>query len=205
MSPKFVHVVEDEPAIRRSTQMILKVLGYEPQTHVSGVAFLDALPELPEGCVLLDIRMPEMDGLEVQRRLKAAGADPPLVTMSGHGDLAIAVAAMEQGAMAFLEKPFRRAALEQALDIAFRRLEDPSGYRQYLESAAGAVNKLAPVDRQVLALMAQGRDVGSIADQTGLEPLSIEVSRSRIFAELGTDSLTDVLRVAFAASRAEGA
>ena len=81
MSLKHVHVVEDEEAIRRATQMMLRILGYEVQTHVSGVAFLEALPNLPEGCVLLDIRMPEMDGLEVQRRLKAAGTDPPSGTV----------------------------------------------------------------------------------------------------------------------------
>ena len=88
MSIKYVHVVEDEEAIRRSTHMMLKILGYEPQTHASGGGFLDALPDLPRGCVLLDIRMPEIDGLEVQRRLQAAGSEQPLVMMSGHGDLA---------------------------------------------------------------------------------------------------------------------
>jgi two-component system response regulator FixJ len=182
MSNRYVHVVEDEDAIRRSTHMMLKVLGYEPQTHPSGVAFLDALPDLPQGCVLLDIRMPEIDGLEVQRRLQAAGSQQPLVMMSGHGDLGIAVAAMELGAVAFLEKPFPRTALEQALEIAFLQLENPESYQQYLDSAASAVAKLEPTDRQVLELLARGHDAGSIAQQTGLSPLSIEVSRSRIFA-----------------------
>ena len=201
MSIKYVHVVEDEDAIRRATHMMLKVLGYEPQTHASGVSFLEALPNLPEGCVLLDIRMPEMDGLEVQRRMKAAGSDLPLVVMSGHGDLAVAVTALEQGAVAFLEKPFARASLEQALEIAFLRLENPEGYRQYLRSAAQEVEKLEPIDRQVLAMMARGHDAGSIAQLMDLPPLSIEVSRSRIFAGLGSDSLTEVLRVAFASAR----
>lgn len=202
MSIRHVHVVEDEEAIRRSTHMMLKVMGYEPQTHASGTAFLDALPNLPEGCVLLDIRMPEMDGLEVQRRMKAAGSDPPLVVMSGHGDLSVAVAAMEQGAVAFLEKPFPRTALEQALEIAFLRLQDAGGYHQYLQSSAFAVDRLEPADRRVLELMTRGHDAATIAQQTGLPPLSIEVSRSRIFADLEASSLTDVLRVAFAAARA---
>lgn len=203
MSIKYVHVVEDEEAIRRATHMMLKVLGYEPQTHASGMAFLEAMPDLPRGCVLLDIRMPEIDGLEVQRRLQAAGSEQPLVMMSGHGDLAIAVTALEQGAVAFLEKPFPRTALEQALDIAFLQLENPEGYQQYLDSAASAVAKLQPTDREVLELMARGNDAGSIAQQAGLPPLAVEVSRSRIFADLGVGSLTEVLRVSFAAERAK--
>lgn len=202
MRTRYVHVVEDEQAIRRATQMMLKVLGFEPQVHASGIAFLDVLTDLPDGCVLLDIRMPEMDGLEVQRMMKAAGSDLPIVMMSGHGDLAIALAAMEQGALAFLEKPFPRAALEQALEIAFLRLENPQSYQQYLDSAASAIAKLEPTDRQVLALMAHGKDAESIVRRTGLPPLAVEVSRSRIFAELKVGSLTEVLRIAFAAARA---
>lgn len=202
MRTRYVHVVEDEQAIRRATQMILKVLGFEPQVHASGIAFLDVLTDLPDGCVLLDIRMPEMDGLEVQRMMKAAGSDLPIVMMSGHGDLAIALAAMEQGALAFLEKPFPRAALEQALEIAFLRLESPQSYQQYLDSAASAIAKLEPTDRQVLALMTHGKDAESIVRRTGLPPLAVEVSRSRIFAELRVGSLTEVLRIAFAAARA---
>jgi two-component system response regulator FixJ len=203
MSVRYVHVVEDEDAIRRSTHMMLKILGYEPQTYASGVAFLDALPDLPQGCVLLDIRMPEIDGLEVQRRLQAAGSEQPIVVMSGHGDLTIAVAAMERGAVAFLEKPFPRTALEQALDVAFLQLESPESYQHYLDSAASAVAKLEPTDRQVLELIARGHDAESIAQQTGLPPPLLEVSRARIFAGLDAGSLTDVLRVSYAAARAD--
>jgi len=203
MSQRHVHVVEDEDAIRRSLRMMLRVMGYEPHAHVSGAAFLDALPHLPAGCALLDIRMPEIDGLEVQRRLGAVGSDQPIVMMSGHGDLAIAAAVMEQGAVAFLEKPFSRATLELALHIAFLRIEDADGYDRYLEDAAAAVRHLDAADRQVLNLMARGLDADSIAQQTGLSRVVIEVARSRIFAGLGTDSITEVLRIAVAAERAD--
>lgn len=203
MSLKIVHVVEDEESIRRSTHMMLKVLGYEAVTYASGILLLDALPDVRAGCILLDIRMPEVDGLEIQRRLNAAGCDHPIIVMSGHGDLAVSVAALEQGAVAFLEKPFPRQALEEALEIAFLQLEDADGYRRYLESAALAVAKLEPSDRQVLELTAQGHDARSIAQKTGLPAVSVELSRSRIFAHFKTDTLAGVLRVAFAASRAE--
>jgi two-component system, LuxR family, response regulator FixJ len=204
VSKRHVHVVEDEDAIRRSMHMMLRIMGYEPQTHVSGVAFLGELPKLSLGCVLLDIRMPEMDGLEVQRRLVAAGSDLPIVMMSGHGDVSVAATAMEQGAVAFLEKPFPRTALERALGIAFLRLEDADGYLKYLEAAAAAVRQLDPADRQVLDLMARSLDTESIAQQTGLPRVAIEVSRSRIFGVLGTESITEVLRIAVAATRAGG-
>lgn len=199
---KLVHVVDDEEPIRRATQMMLNVMRYEALTYPSGYSFLDALMDLSPGCVLLDLRMPEIDGLEVQRRLQKKGCDLPVVVMSGHGDLTVAVTGMEQGAVAFLEKPFPRAALEQTLEIAFLRLDDSNGYNRYLQSAAAAVGKLEPIDRQVLELIARGQDADAIAQRTGLPALSIEMSRSRIFADLGATSVTEVLRIAFAAARA---
>ena len=197
-----VHVIDDEDAIRRSMHLMLRVLGYEVQTFDSGIAFLAAQTELASGCVLLDLRMPEIDGLEVQRRLRASGADHSVIVMSGHGDLGIAVTAMEQGAIAFLEKPFSRAALQEVLELAFMRIEDPDGYREYLRSAATALQELEPTDQRVLELIARGHDSDSIARQTGLPAVAIEVSRSRIYAELGAQTVTEVLRLAFAARRA---
>ena len=202
MMKRCVHVIDDEDAIRRSMHLMLRVLGYEVQTFDSGIAFLAAQTELASGCVLLDLRMPEIDGLEVQRRLRASGADHSVIVMSGHGDLGIAVTAMEQGAVAFLEKPFSRAALQEVLELAFMRIEDPDGYREYLRSAATALQELEPTDQRVLELIARGHDSDSIARQTGLPAVAIEVSRSRIYAELGAQTVTEVLRLAFAARRA---
>jgi two-component system response regulator FixJ len=202
MSTRCVHVVDDEDAIRRSMQLMLQVLGYSARSFESGPSFLAAQSDLGNGCVLLDLRMPEIDGLEVQRRLNAAGSDHSVIVMSGHGDLGIAVTAMEQGAIAFLEKPFSRAALEEVLGPAFLRLEDPDGYRAYLRTAAAAFQKLDPTDQKVLELIAQGYDSDRIAQQTGLPTVSVEVSRARIYSELGVQAVTEVLRLAFAARRA---
>ena len=203
MNPRCVHVVDDEDAVRRSTQMILRLLGYETKAFESGIAFLEAQPNLARGSVLLDMRMPEIDGLEVQRRLNAAGASHPVIAVSGHGDLGMAATAMEQGAIAFLEKPFSRTALEQVLDLAFALLDDPAAYRSYLVSAAAAVQRLDPPDRRVLELIAEGQDSVGIARQSGLSAAAIELSRARIYAELGVGTLTEVLRWAYAARRAE--
>lgn len=197
-----MYIVDDEEAIGRSTRLLLRVLGYEARAFGSAAAFLAAQPELATGCVLLDLRMPEIDGLEVQRRLNATGANHSVVVMSGHGDLGMAVTAMEQGAIAFLEKPFSRVALQQSLELAFMRLDDAETYRQYLRTAADVVRKLEASDHRVLELIARGHDSDGIANQTGMPALAIEVARSRIYAELGVQTATEVLRLAFAARRA---
>jgi two-component system response regulator FixJ len=197
-----VHVVDDEDAIRRSMQLMLRVLGHQVNAFESGAALLEVEPQLAPGCVLLDLRMPEIDGLEVQRRLNAAGATHSVVVMSGHGDLGAAVTAMEQGAIAFLEKPFSRAALEPILALAFKRLEDPEGYRAHLRAAAAMLQTLEPTDQRVLELIARGHDLEGIAQQTGLPAITVEVSRARIHAALGTTTTTEVLSLAFAARRA---
>ena len=201
MKPRLVYVVDDEEAIRRSLHLMLRVLGYEARQFESGASFLAALSDLASGCVLLDLRMPEIDGLEVQRRLMAAGSGHSAVVMSGHGDIGIAVTALEQGAVAFLEKPFSRAALQQALRCAFLRLEDFDTYRNHLRAAAVAVQRLPSTERQVLELMARGHDTEGIVRQTELSGVDVELSRSRIFAALGVETVTDALHMAFAARR----
>lgn len=202
MTPRCVHVIDDEDAIRRSMHLMLRVLGFGVQTFESGTSFMAAQPELDCGCILLDLRMPEIDGLEVQRRLNARGSDHSVIVMSGHGDLGMAVTAMEQGAIAFLEKPFPRAALVEVLELAFLRLENPEEYRGYLRSAAATVQSLDATDQKVLGLLSRGYDAGSIGQQTGLSTMAIAASRARIFAELRAETVTEVLRLAFAARRA---
>lgn len=202
MSERRVYVVDDEEPIQRSLQMMLRVLGYAPEAFGSGSQFIASLPHLKPGCMLLDLRMPEIDGLEVQRRLSATDGQMSVIMMSGHGDLAVAVTAMEQGAVAFLEKPFARSALEQALALGFQRLEDEEGYLGYLQSAASALRQLRIEEGQVVDLIARGHETDSIIRLTGLSIVDLELARSRIFAALGTDTLTDVLRIAFAARAA---
>ena len=201
MAARRVYVVEDEEPIRRSLHLMLRVLGYEAQLFESGASFLAALPDLASGCVLLDLRMPLIDGLEVQRRLAAAASGHSVVMMSGHGDLVMAVTALEQGAVAFLDKPFSRAALEQALHYAFLRLEDLEAHRRHLRSAALAVQRLNATDRKVLELMARGHDTEEIVRRTGLAEVDVDLSRSRIFTEFSVETITEALHVAFHARR----
>jgi two-component system response regulator FixJ len=203
VTTRHVYVVEDEEPIRRSSQLMLRVLGFVVHTFESGLSFLQGAADLAPGCVLLDIRMPEIDGLEVQRRLNAEGQGHSVVVMSGHGDLSVAVPAFENGAIAFLEKPFARASLQRGLELAFVRLEDPAGYRDYLQAAGRAVAALGPRDREVLGLFTRGFANENISGTLGLPPAAIELSRSRIFGALEVDSMTEALRVAFAAVRGD--
>ena len=149
MTARRVYVVDDEEPIRRSLHLMLRTLKFAPRTFADGPELIESLPGLDAGCVLLDLRMPEIDGLEVQRRLIAASAPHSVIVMSGHGDLGVALTAMEQGAIAFIEKPFSRATLEQLLGIAFLRLEDFDEYARHLRSAAADVSELSAEDRDI--------------------------------------------------------
>jgi two-component system, LuxR family, response regulator FixJ len=204
VSTRHVYVVDDEEPIRRSSQLMLRVMGYSARTFETGSALLEQLPTLEPGCVLLDMRMPGIDGLEVQRRLNHIGASHSVVVMSGHGDLSVAVPAMERGAVAFLEKPFPRDALRTALDIGFLKLADPSGYQRYVEQAAARVAQLGEFERRVLILLTRGMAQESIAAELGLPPAQIDLCQTRVFADLQIDSVNEALRVAFAADLPRG-
>jgi two-component system response regulator FixJ len=119
-----IHIVDDEEAIRRSAGFMLKTSGYAVSTYASGDAFLQAAKDAEPGCVLLDVRMPGMDGLEVQKVMAERGIAMPVVVLTGHGDITVAVRAMKGGAVDFIEKPFEKAVLLTAITAAFERLDD---------------------------------------------------------------------------------
>ena len=194
-----VHVVDDEEPVRRSLALMLKVSGYAVSTFDSGAALLDAAEALVAGALLLDIRMPDMDGIEVQRHLATRGVGLPVVVMTGHGDLSVAAAALQEGAVAFLEKPFAKPALIDALDSAFLRLEDPEAYDRQRNGAAAAVHALSEADRALLASLATGRSSEGIAAELGISAASAEVRRARLFSELGAESVNEALGMAYAA------
>lgn len=199
MAKRTVHVVDDEEPVRRSLALMLKVGGYSVSTFDSGASLLDAAEALVPGALLLDIRMPDMDGIEVQRHLASRGIGLPVVVMTGHGDLSVAAAALQEGAVAFLEKPFARATLSEALAAAFLKIEDPQAYDRQLAAAAASVQALSEDDRSLLACLAASRATEQIAGDLGISAASVEVRRARLFSELGVESVGELLRIAFAA------
>ena len=204
MTKRIVYVVDDEEPIRRSLKLMLSVQGHAVTPFESGPALLAVVEALMPGCLLLDVRMPEMDGIEVQRHLSQRGIELPVVVMTGHGDLAVAVSALQAGAISFVEKPFTKAILSQALDTAFLKLEDPSAYRRHAEAAAARVAALPEEERAVLAHLASGRSNEAIAAELGIGAAVVEIRRARLLTGLGDDSLSEVLRFAFAAGYGPG-
>jgi two-component system response regulator FixJ len=206
-----VHVIDDDEAVRRAVAMLLKSAGISVATHPSGLAFLDALPGLGEnaaGCVLTDIQMPGLDGIELLRRLRELHFRWPLVVMTAHGDIPTAVRAMKAGAADFIEKPFDDVVLLATIATALAS-SGPSRAAAAAEAAppgnsAGAdaaeaaarIAALSPREREVLDLLMTGKPNKAIARDLGLSPRTVEVHRARLMARLGTGSLAEAVRLA---------
>lgn len=202
---RIVHLVDDEEAIRRSVAFMLRSEGFEVISYPSGVAFLAAAAKALPGCVLLDIRMPEIDGLEVQRILAERGVMLPIVVLTGHGDITLSVRAIKAGAIDFLEKPFEKATLLRAIEEACRRLGaiEADG----LDAAAATLRlaALTPRERDVLAGLVRGQPNKITAYELGISTRTVEVHRANLMHKLEVGSLADVLRIAFAAEAAHPA
>lgn len=201
----FIHVVDDDEAIRHSVGFLLRKAGYSVVTFSSGGEFLKAVDRSTRGCVLLDVRMPGIDGLEVQRRMSEAGIALPVIMLTGHGDISLAVRAVKAGAIEFLEKPFERTALLAAIEEALGHAD--RGERGQL-AAADAVVRLAaltPRERDVLDLIVVGRPNKLIAFDLGIATRTVEVHRAHLMEKLHARSLSEVLRIAFTAGLGEAA
>jgi two-component system response regulator FixJ len=196
---KLIHIVDDEDAIRRSLSFMLKTSGYQVETWTSGQAFLKEVKHAECGCILLDVRMPEIDGLEVQRLLAGRGVVMPIVIMTGHGDISIAIRAMKAGAVDFLEKPFDKATLIAAVEEAFQRMIATTSASARAADAEVVLGALTAREREVLEGLARGLPNKTIAFDLGISPRTVEVHRANLMTKLDVRSLSDALRIAFAA------
>ncbi|MFK3888765.1 response regulator transcription factor [Sphingomonas sp. NPDC079357] len=196
---RLIHLIDDEESIRRSAGFMLKTSGFLVQTYANGVEFLRNARHAAPGCILLDVRMPQMDGLEVQERLHEAGVTLPVIILTGHGDIGIAVRAMKAGAIEFIEKPFEKAALLAAIEAAFARLEHRDDVEQVEREADVRLAVLTPREREVLDGLARGLPNKTIAYDLGISARTVEVHRANLMTKLDVRSFSDALRVAFAA------
>lgn len=194
-----VHLVDDEESVRRSTGFMLRTSGFEVRAYASGVEFLRTAKEAEPGCVLLDVRMPEMDGLEVQAELNACGVTLPVIVLTGHGDITTAVAAMKGGAVDFIEKPFEKDVLLKALESAFRRLDRQDEAETSQQEARVRIAALTQREQDVLRGLVRGHPNKTIAYDLGISPRTVEVHRANVMSKLGVRSLSEALRIAFAA------
>jgi two-component system response regulator FixJ len=198
-----VHLVDDEESLRRSTSFVLKTSGYSVITYASGAAFLKEAAHAEPGCILLDVRMPELDGLDVQRMLHERGIAMPVIVFTGHGDISIAVQAMKLGAVDFIEKPFEKAKLLSSLEVAFDRLRDKNRQAVAASEASVRIAALTGRERDVLGGLARGNPNKTIAYDLGISPRTVEVHRANLMQKLEVRSLSDALRIAFAAGLAD--
>jgi two-component system response regulator FixJ len=203
MAERHVYVVDDDEAIRRSLNFMLRTSGHKAELFTCGEDFLKAGPKLAPGCVLLDIRMDGMDGLQVQQAMAERGIGLPVIVMTGHGDIALAVRAMKAGAVDFLEKPFEKAVVLAALDQGFARIERSDLRRLRADEARTRIEALTPRERDVLRGLVEGLPNKSIAYDLGISPRTVEIHRANVMQKLAVKSLSEALRIAFAAELGE--
>ena len=194
-----IHVVDDDEAIRRSLSFMLKTSGFAVRLFSGGTEFLKEVGTLEGGCVLLDVRMPDIDGLEVQRELRARGMMLPVIIMTGHGDVGMAVAAMKAGATDFIEKPFEKAALLAAIEAACAQASADQGRNSQRETARARLNILTDREREVLKGLVDGLPNKTIAYDLGISPRTVEIYRANLMQKLQVHSLSETLRIAFQA------
>jgi len=203
LNERLVYVVDDDDAVRRSAAFMLRHAGFQVRPVESGIAFLKLAKNAERGCVLLDIRMPEMNGLEVQQQMVKEGIDMPVVILTGHGDVEIAVQAMRAGAINFLEKPYEKEALLAAMEEAFGRIENSELKEMASSEATVRLACLTGRERDVLDGLMTGYPNKTIAYDLGISPRTVEIYRANMMEKLRVRSLAEALRIGFAAEAGE--
>ena len=193
---RLVHIVDDDGEVRRSTAVLLGAVGYRTQTWADGRSFLRGVPAFGPSCVLLDLIMPDLTGIEVQEQLRDCDVRLSLIFMTGAGQVQSAVRAIRSGAFHFLEKPFDPAELHDTLAQAFAQMDEPIGRKAIVRERVG---RLTRREHQVLAGLAAGLPNKSIAFDLGISPRTIEVHRANIMRKVEANSFAEVLRLAFEA------
>ncbi len=195
-----IHVIDDDSAMRDSLAFLLDVNGYKPLVYESAAAFLSEAAVVSLGCVVSDIRMPDMNGIELVRKLKDDGSSCPVILMTGHGDVALAVEAMKAGAADFIEKPFDDAALLGAIRAALdarASAQDNNSARK--NEAEARLAQLSPRERDVLQGLVAGKINKVIAHELSISPRTVEVYRANLMAKTGARSMSELMRLALAA------
>ena len=194
-----VHVIDDDAAMRDSLNFLLDSAGFEVTLFETAQQFLDALPALAFGCVISDVRMPGIDGIELLKRLRTLNSGFPIVVMTGHGDVPLAVEAMKLGAMDFLEKPFEDERLIAMIEAALRVAEPTAKSDAVAQDIAARVASLSPRERQVMDGLVAGLSNKLIAREYDISPRTIEVYRANVMTKMQAGSLSELVRLAMRA------
>lgn len=195
MAEATIFIVDDDPAIRDSLSWLIETIGYPVRTFASAQAFLDAYEPWMPGCLILDVRLPGMSGLQLQQKMQAKNIRLPVIIISGHGDVPMAVKAMQQGAQVFLEKPFRDQDLldniQEAVEADARNRKKDAEFA----SITRCIESLTPREKEVMELMVSGHPNREIARQCDISVKTVEVHRARVMDKMQADSLPDLVQM----------
>ena len=194
-----IYVIDDDDAVRQSLEFLLKTAGYTVRSFESGKAFLEILPELRSGFVITDVRMPEITGIDLLRRVKELGVDIPVIVITGHGDISLAVEAMKLGAVDFIEKPFDDDQLLAALKSTLSRDADKAERNAEMSEIHDKLALLSNRERQVLDGLVAGNANKTIAFDLGISPRTVEIYRANLMTKMAANSLSDLVRMAMMA------
>lgn len=194
-----VHVIDDDEAVRDSLQFLLGSAKLQVATYDSATAFLAALAGIKGGCVVTDVRMPRMSGIELLRKLKASGIELPVIVMTGHGDISLAVEAMKEGAVDFLEKPYDDEALLKAVHAALDRYARETKREAEKSQIRERLALLSQREREVLEGLIAGQANKVIAANLKISPRTVEIYRAHVMTKMQADSLSDLVRVSLMA------
>jgi two-component system response regulator FixJ len=190
-----VYVIDDDEAMRDSLQFLLGSSGFDVTLFETAQNFLDALPELAFGCVVCDVHMPGIDGIELLKRMKASRSSFPILIMTGHGDVPMAVEAMKLGALDFLEKPFEDDRLTTMIESAILQAEPAAKSEAVTQDVVARIATLSPRERQVMDGLMAGLSNKLIAREYDISPRTIEVYRANVMTKMGANSLSELVRL----------
>jgi two-component system, LuxR family, response regulator FixJ len=194
-----VHVIDDDEALRDSLTFLLRTARLDVKSYPSAAAFLEALPEANPSCVITDVRMPGMSGIDLLRRLRERKISVPVIVITGHGDIPLAVEAMRIGATDFLEKPFDDDVLIASVRAALRQKEGEAKRHGERADIEGRLAALSNRERDVLGGLIAGRANKQIAYDLGISPRTVEIYRANLMSKMKASSLSDLVRMALIA------
>ena len=192
-----VHLIDDDEGVRQAVAFLLATSGFAVRVYESASAFLDALPSVQPGCIVTDVRMPGMDGLALQRTLKARDVGLPVIVITGHGDVPLAVEAMKAGAVDFIEKPVNDDTLLSAVRVAISRHATDSRRDGEVAAIKTKLDSLSPREREVLDGLIAGLPNKTIAYDLNISARTVEVHRANLMARMGAHSVADLVRMVF--------
>jgi len=197
MQPEpIIYVIDDDDAVRQSLEFLLKTAGIAVRGFDSAKAFLEVLLQVRSGCVITDVRMPEITGIELLQRVKTTNPDLPVIVITGHGDISLAVEAMKLGAVDFLEKPFDDDLLLAAVRAALNRDSDAGKRKAELAGIQERLAELSNRERQVLEGLVAGKANKVIAFDLNISPRTVEIYRANLMTKMSANSLSDLVRMA---------